>query len=132
MLELELMELIYQGIDPRTGELLNTPREPMLDKRRAAYLQILRRLAKPAKVPRPSKAQTSAEASAKPANQGARWSEAEDQRLREVWHSTETPTLAQVAAQFERNEGGIAARLVKLGVYEDREAARVASGLRGT
>jgi hypothetical protein len=129
MLELELMELIYQGLDPRTGKLLNTPREPTLDKRRAAYFQVLRRLAKPAKQLRPPKTQTSQEASAKPANQGARWSEAEDQRLREVWYCAEAPTLAQVAALFERNEGGIAARLVKLGIYEDREAARVMSGV---
>ena len=43
MLELELIEFIYQGVDPRTGELLNTPRDPVLDKHRAAYLQTLRK-----------------------------------------------------------------------------------------
>lgn len=114
--------VVYTGI--------NIEDRRTLDKRRAVYLQALRRLAKPVKEIRPLKTQTGQEASAKPANLGARWSDAEDQRLREVWQSAEAPTLAQVAALFERNEGGIAARLVKLGVYEDREAARMTGGLR--
>lgn len=72
-------------------------------------------MAKPVKEIRPLKTQMGQGASAKPANLGARWSDAEDQRLREVWHSAEAPTLAQVAALFERNKGGIAAGLVRLG-----------------
>lgn len=138
MLEHELMELIYQGVDPRTGELLNSPRDPMLDKRRAAYLQILRRLAGSAKVSRPLKAHASQSADGvadkvvteKPANQGARWTEVDDQLLRDVWHSAEAPTLRQVAKRFERNEGGISARLVKLGIVSEREAARQESERR--
>jgi hypothetical protein len=125
MLELELMELIYQGADPRTGELLNSPRDPMLDKRRAAYLQILRRLARPAKVPRSSKVHLSELADSAAAevatekldNQGARWTETYDQLLCNMWHSTESPTLRQVAERFARNEGGISARLVKVGIF---------------
>lgn len=138
MLELELMEMIYQGIDPRTGELLNTPREPMLDKRRAAYLQILRRLARPSKVPRSSKVYVSGLANSaadevttdKPANQGARWTQTDDQLLSNMWHSTEAPTLRQVAERLARNEGGISARLVKVGIFSDREAARQESERR--
>ena len=110
----------------------------MLDKRRAAYLQILRRMARPAKVPRPLKAQAIQFADVvvdevvveKPANQGARWTETDDQLLRDAWHSPEAPTLKQVAERFARNEGGIAARLVKQGIFPDREAARQESESR--
>jgi hypothetical protein len=138
MLEHELMEMIYQGADPRTGELLNSPCDPMLDKRRAAYLQILRRLARTAKVPRSSKVHVSELANSaadevaieKPANQGARWTGTDDQLLRNMWHSTEAPTLRQVAERFARNEGGISARLVKVGIFSDREAARQESERR--
>lgn len=138
MLEHQLMELIYQGVDPRTGELLNSPRDPMLDKRRAAYLQILRRLARPVKVSRPTKAHASQlnddsadkGATKKPANQGARWTEVDDRLLHEVWHSSEAPALKQVAEKFARNEGGISARLVKLGIVLDREAVREESARR--
>ncbi|WP_310642859.1 hypothetical protein [Limnohabitans sp.] len=138
MLEHELMEQIYQGIDPRTGELLSSPRDPMLDKRRAAYLQILRRLARSVKEPKLQKAYanplvggvTGEVATEKPINQGARWTEADDQLLRDVWHGLESPTLKQVAEKFARNEGGISARLVKLGVYDDRETVRQISQQR--
>jgi hypothetical protein len=138
MLEHELMELIYQGVDPRTGELLNSPRDPMLDKRRAAYLQILRRLARPTQVPRPPKALASQlvdgaadkVATKKPLNQGARWTAADERLLRDVWDSSDAPTLKQVAERFARNEGGISARLVKLGIFPDREAARQESERR--
>jgi hypothetical protein len=128
MLELELMELIYQGVDPRTGELLNTLRDPELDKRRAAYLQTLRRAARGRKSAKHSglvasevKPQAHAD---KPTHHGAPWSEQEEARLRELWACASMPTLDQLAQEFGRGEAGISSRLVKLGIFADREAAR--------
>jgi hypothetical protein len=134
MLELELMELIYQGVDPRTGELLNTVRDPVIDKRRAAYLQTLRRAARAVK---PAKRSGSAMSEArtpldadKPTNHGARWSEQEEAHLLERWTSAALPTLEQLAQEFGRGEAGISSRLVKLAIYPDREAARLESDRR--
>jgi hypothetical protein len=134
MLELELMELIYKGVDPRTGELLNTLRDPVLDKRRAVYLQTLRRAARLLKPPRSAgsvmvQAESQLDAD-KPANHGAPWSHQEEARLRELWSSATLPTLDQLAQAFGRGEAGISSRLVKLGIFPNREAARLESERR--
>jgi len=127
MLELELIEFIYQGVDPRTGELLNTPRDPVLDKHRAAYLQTLRKFTRKRK---PAAFEGAKDPKLAPQNQGARWSIEADDRLRTLWCSDERPTIEELAVTFERSEGGICSRLVKLGIFPDLESARLESKQR--
>lgn len=120
MLELELMTLICEGVDPRTGELLGTPRDPRLDTvssspRRAAEQDDAARLSLVA---------------GRPIKQGARWLAADDQRLREAWLSEDAPTAQQIAELMGRNRGGIMARLLKLGICADSADAHTADAMR--
>ncbi len=131
MQELELMELIYKGVDPRTGEVLSTPREPVLDKRRAAYLEALRGVLRRSGLSGHSDFMGPVcPGRVRPVNQGARWLDTDDQRLRECWSSSESSTIEEMADLFGRNAGGITARLVKLGIFPSTDAAKAASRLR--
>ena len=121
MLELELLEAICRGIDPRTGETLDTPREPGLDKKRVVYLAALRRLKHQLSRARQNQALTEGEVN--PINIGMRWREVDDQVLRTSWLSGAKPRLKVMADTFGRTKGAIAARLVKIGIYSTLEEA---------
>lgn len=119
--ELELLEMICKGIDPRTGEVLDTPRDPILDKRRLAYLGAIRKMCRNT---------GNAEVANDGDHRGTRWSEVDNEQLRQLWLDEPLPTLDQVAKVMGRTPGAIAARLVKIALYPDRDAAREGSRLR--
>jgi hypothetical protein len=55
-------------------------------------------------------------------NQGQPWSAELDEQLKLMWESGET--TRNLSAYFGRTTGGIASRLVKLGIVESRDEAR--------
>ena len=122
MRELELLEDICRGIDPTTGEVFDTPRDPALDRARLAYLTKLRSIAKKRKHHGHSEADIGNPVS----NHGKSWSKADNEKLIEEWNSALAPNAAFLAKKFSRSKGAILARLVHLGVYETREEARAA------
>lgn len=123
--ELELLEAICRGVDPRDGTFLETPRDPNLDKIRLNYLAKLRRISKRFNVPPDAALPTSP-----PAMHGKPWATADDEALRTTWESDNSATAALLGARFGRGEGAILARLVHLGLFSDREQAREANGGR--
>lgn len=60
---------------------------------------------------------------------GARWSMAHDQQLRERWSDGHS-TVEDLMIAFNRNEGGIVSRLVKLGIVETRDGVLAESRRR--
>lgn len=127
MRELELLEAICRGIDPCDGSVLDTPRDPDLDKARLSYLAKLKRMKKRVSVaanPRP-KAD-----SCKPPMHGKAWSASHDAALLAKWRAAEAPTAEEIGKDLGRGTEAILARLAHLGEYEDRESARSASAAR--
>lgn len=123
--ELELLEAICRGVDPRDGTFLETPRDPDLDKVRLTYLAKLRRMAKRFN----SSSDVSATAS-RPAMHGKAWATADDAALKNAWTAEGSATAAVLGERFGRGEGAILARLVHLGLFEDRERAHEANAAR--
>lgn len=62
----------------------------------------------------------------KPLSHGRRWTTDTDEQLRQLWGQG-VYTLKALALQLARSESGISARLVKLGLVADRQAARTES-----
>lgn len=123
--ELELLEAICRGVDPRDGTFLETPRDPDLDKVRLNYLAKLRRMAKR------FSSTSGAQAASRPAMHGKAWASADDEALRSAWTTESSATAAMLGERFGRGEGAILARLVNLGLFEDRERASEANKIRG-
>lgn len=63
---------------------------------------------------------------AEAAMHGSAWSNTDDQALQRAWESAEMPSAATLADRFGRSKGAIIARLVHVGLYADRDAARQA------
>lgn len=120
--ELSIAELLCNGINPETGEILNTPRNPKVDQARLCYLKALQdlnlRMAKEEKSP-------SDEAKEMPSNQGAKWTGELNSHLISRWNAEDQPTVEVLAEYFGRTNESIIARLAKLGVATDREEVRV-------
>jgi hypothetical protein len=55
-------------------------------------------------------------------NQGQPWSPSLDEELRQMWEAGRT--ARDLAAHFGRTTGGVASRLVKLGIVESRDDVR--------
>jgi len=120
--ELELLEAICRGVDPRDGSLLETPRDPDLDKVRLNYLAKLRRISKRFNV-----SPGAALPPSPPSMHGKPWKTADDEALRTAWESDNSATAAFLGERFGRGEVAILARLVHLGLFSDREQARGAN-----
>ena len=120
--ELELLEAICRGVDPRDGTFLDTPRDPDLDKARLAYLERLRRMAK--------RSERKPPAAAHPPMHGKAWSPEDDSALERAWLADGSTTAEALAARFGRVEGAIIARLVHIGLFSDRDQARAANAER--
>lgn len=127
MRELELLEAICRGIDPRDGSILDTPRDPDLDKARLSYLEKLKRMKRRVSVV--AKARPEMDAS-KPPMHGKAWSASHDAELLAKWRAAEAPTAEEIGQYLGRGTEAILARLAHLGEYEDRESARTASSAR--
>lgn len=124
MIELDLIEKICRGIDPATGEMLDTPKDPALDKARLAYLAKLRSVA------RKSMTVTTPAVSAR--NKWKPWLKSDDDALTAAWKASPSLTVEQLAERFGRSGGAIEARLAHLKLYATRDDVRVANKLRGS
>lgn len=123
--ELELLEAICRGVDPRDGTFLETPRDPDLDKVRLNYLAKLRRMVK-----RFNSSSGVSSSTSRPAMHGKPWTTGDDEALSTAWESDNFATAAFLGERFGRGEGAILARLVHLGLFRDRELAREANSGR--
>lgn len=123
--ELELLEAICRGVDPRDGTFLETPRDPDLDKVRLSYLAKLRRIAK-----RFNSSSAVSAPTLRPAMHGKAWATADDEALKNAWTAEGSATAAALGERFGRGEGAILARLVHLGLFIDREKAHEANAAR--
>jgi hypothetical protein len=65
------------------------------------------------------------------ANQGSRWTAEDDQQLSDYWHATDGLTCGEIGDRLGRSGGAIAARLVRIGVFSDRQAVHQANRARG-
>lgn len=61
---------------------------------------------------------------------GERWTDDKDARLVRLW-TEERATIGDLMKAFDRNEGGITSRLVRLGVVASRDEAQIESRKRG-
>lgn len=127
MKELELLETICRGVDPRDCTYLDTPRNPDLDKARLAYLAKLRRFAKHC-----AAAPEVAVTTGRPPMHGKAWTAENDKALQSAWGADDATTAAVLGERFGRGEGAILARLVHLGLFSDRDQARKANARRHT
>jgi len=108
---LEIVTLLADGIDPSTGEVFpdDSPyQHPQTV--RALYTLI-----------RAVEGQSS-EAKSRPKKAGTPWLSEEDQQLTEAFKKSTSVT--QLARSHERTERAIEARLVRLGLVEERWQAR--------
>lgn len=115
--ELELLELIAKGIDPRTGApFAQTPRHRPLMASRDRYLEDLRRLNRLLKLA--EKGDPAAVWSTQN-RQGRRWTPEEDAAARALWADPRQLTAQAVGRELGRSEAGTLGRLVTLGVAPD-------------
>ena len=113
----QLLRSLANGLDPHTGQAL-APSSPLhhADVVRAlfagaeALIQSAGPDAPPAKPPKP-----------KPARAGQAWDDPEDQRLTAAFESG--TAVAELARQHRRSKGSIRARLVRLGLVDERRQA---------
>ena len=61
---------------------------------------------------------------------GKAWATADDAALKNAWTAEGSATAAVLGERFGRGEGAILARLVHLGLFEDRERAHEANAAR--
>lgn len=110
-MEIEIVDLLCRGIDPRDGSILNTPRDPRLDRARLNYLERLNLAARAAKkingMPRISDFP----------NSGKKWSRENESIVIREWLAGDT--VDAIARVLGRSPGSIAARLVILQVFAE-------------
>ena len=129
MKELDLLSAICKGIDPCDGTILDTPRDPELDKARLSYLEKLKRMEK--RLRTTAAVQHSHVATKdRPVLAGKSWTKPQDEILVKSWASPARPTAKALAEQLYRSEGAIIARLVHLEQYPDRDSARLENARR--
>lgn len=131
--ELEIVERLCRGIDPRTGESLNTPHDPRVDKARLSLLGALRTLNKQIGKNH-GQAETQKEGKTKTVdpdypNKGKPWNATASMALKKRWDQGET--LDDLAKDFGRTAGAICARLAALDLSMDRETIRKINLQRG-
>lgn len=119
MKELKLLEAICRGIDPRDDTVLDTPRDPDLDRARLAYLDKLRRFSK-----KLESGQDELGSSYLLSNQGARWLPEDDDKLKEIWKSNLCATIEELMKIFGRTKGAITSRLLRLGIVQDSDSMK--------
>ena len=113
----KIIEALADGVDPRTGEVLN-PGSPIESSEVVRALHV-------ALTAIDHEARRRERKSALPSNAGKSWSTAEDQALGDLFDSGRSVT--DIAKRFQRTRGSIASRLVMLGKAPDRQSAFVAN-----
>lgn len=129
--ELEIIEALCRGVDPRTGEIVGTPRDPKVDQIRLRLLDALRRLDRQRAKDKPinSGGQYGEFADLVFLNRGKAWLMDDDEQLSTRWKCG--ATLDEMEKEFGRTAGALAARLAKLKIVADREVARQINIQRG-
>ncbi|MDR3700612.1 MAG: hypothetical protein P4L56_13295 [Candidatus Sulfopaludibacter sp.] len=113
----QIVEALADGVDPRTGEVLE-PGSPLESPEviRALHVAL-------AGMNHQIKQQT--RNSALPPNAGKAWRDEDDRELTRLFDSGQS--VANIASLFQRTRGSIASRLVRLGKVPDRQSAFVAN-----
>ena len=104
----EIVFILAEGVDPTTGEIF--PCDSVYNKGdivRALYA-VLRALDE--------------KKNSRPENAGKAWTKEDDAKLGELFQAN-TPKR-EICRFFQRSEGAIAARLVRLGLIEERDTFR--------
>ena len=105
----EIIKLLAEGIDPVTGEVLPFDNVCNQGEIVRAFYTVINYLEQE---DRNVKKKTHE-------NQGKRWDEKEDILLREMFHSG--ATIKEMSNRFKRSNSSISARLVHLGIIEQRQ-----------
>jgi len=113
----QIIEALADGVDPRTGEVLN-PGSPIESS------EVIRAL-HAALVAIDNEARRRERKSALPDNAGKAWNTEEDQALGDQFDSGRP--VADIAKSLQRTRGSITSRLVTLGKVPDGQSALVAS-----
>lgn len=126
MNEQGIMEKLCSGVNPVTGKLLDTPRDPEIDEARVKYFRLLG-----TRVKAIEKAKAKAENTA-PKNTGGiqsalqisypshgrPWTPALTEELKRQW--SEGATIDRIAGEMGRTPGAVAAQIGKVLVIEDQ------------
>jgi hypothetical protein len=112
-----IVEALADGVDPRTGEVLN-PGSPLesADVVRALHVAL---------AAIDNQVRNRERVSALASNAGKPWDDEDDRELAELFDSGRP--VADIATVFQRTHGSIASRLVRLGKARDRQSAFVAN-----
>jgi hypothetical protein len=113
----QVIEALANGVDPRTGEVLG-PGSPIESAEVVRALHVALEAID-------RRVRWQERNSALPANAGRPWNNKDDKTLNDLFDSGKP--VAQIAKFFERTEGSIVARLVRLGKIPDRDSAVVAN-----
>jgi hypothetical protein len=112
-----IVEALADGVDPRTGEVLE-PGSPLESP------EVIRALHVALDGLNQQIRQQNRSASLPP-NAGKAWRDEDDQELTRLFDSGRN--VATIASLFQRTRGSIASRLVRLGKVPDRQSAFVAN-----
>ena len=116
--ETMIVESLCNGVNPITGEPLNTPRSPEIDALRLKFFTALQKLDKKSKPERESRRNPNAR---RYQNSGLPWNPELDAALIKRWNSDDRPTLQIIAEEVQRSPLSLSFRLVHLGIATDRD-----------
>ncbi len=114
---IQIIEALADGVDPRTGEVLE-PGSPLESPAVIRALHV-------ALAGMNHQLRQHTLDSALPSNSGTAWSEEDDEELSRLFDSGQS--IAIIASLFQRTRGSIASRLVRLGKVPDRQSAFVSN-----
>lgn len=113
---LKLVALLADGIDPQTGEVFSDDSPYQQPQTIRALYTLIRA------VEGKATSKTANGTKPQPKKAGASWTTEEDQQLTDAFKRGEP--VAQIAQLHERSQRAIEARLVRLGLIEERWQAR--------
>ena len=106
----EILAILAEGVDPTTGEIL--PEDSVCNK--GEVVRALYTVLHASKEEKPKKNA--------PENAGKPWTKDDDALLANLYRAN--VPKKEICDTFKRSSGGIAARLVRLGLIDDRDAFR--------
>lgn len=127
--ELEIVELLCKGINPCSGEDLNTPRHPEVDAARLKLLDELKRLSRRVTPLVPNTTKSLRGANPSFPNHGKKWNSDDALKLRVSWNAGDT--LDSIASKLGRTAGALCAKLALDRIVGDRDAICAENVRRG-
>lgn len=125
--ELEVVEMLCRGVDPRTGEVMNTPRNPGIDELRLKFLKALKALDR-----KPGDNTNSIkrfQPDSEFPNKGKKWEPDDIIKLKASWD--EGLTLDSMTSHFGRTAGALCAKLADVCESGDRDVVMRLNITRG-